>query len=58
MTQQPTSDSVVLETRDRVRYVTMNRPERRNALNEELQAALIEALYDAQGRSLTRRCAR
>ncbi len=43
MTEQPRSDTVVLQTRDRVRYVTMNRPERRNALNEVWQAALIEA---------------
>jgi enoyl-CoA hydratase len=48
MTEQQGSTTVVLETRDRVRYVTMNRPERRNALNEELQNALLAALYDAE----------
>ena len=36
--------TILTETRDRVRYVTLNRPERRNALSLELQNELLDAL--------------
>lgn len=42
------SDDVLLvEDRGRARVLTLNRPERRNALNQVLNDALIEALIDA-----------
>ena len=41
-------ETVLTESRDRVRYVTLNRPEKRNALSEQLQADLIDALEDAE----------
>tara|TARA_Y100000588_G_scaffold328948_1_gene364817 strand:+ start:2293 stop:3078 length:786 start_codon:yes stop_codon:yes gene_type:complete len=41
--------SVLLyEVRDRTAYITLNRPEQRNALNQELTDALIEALTDVR----------
>ena len=40
--------TILTETRDRVRYVTLNRPERRNALSLELQNELIDALTAAE----------
>lgn len=41
------SDVLEIETRGRVRLLTLNRPEKRNALNGELNDALVEALVDA-----------
>ena len=42
------SDEVLLvETRGRVRWLTLNRPDRRNALNLPLNDALVEAIVDA-----------
>lgn len=40
-------DEIRYEIVDRVAYVTINRPERRNALNRACRAALIEAFSDA-----------
>ena len=40
--------TILTETRDRVRYVTLNRPERRNALSLELQNELLDALTAAE----------
>ena len=40
--------TILTETRDRVRYVTLNRPEKRNALSLELQTELIDALEAAE----------
>ena len=40
--------TILTETRDRVRYVTLNRPEKRNALSLELQNELIDALVAAE----------
>src|SRR4051794_38391589 len=41
------SELVLTEDRGRVRYVVLNRPEKRNAFNSELIAALGEALRAA-----------
>jgi len=38
---------VLYEIRDRIAYVTINRPERRNALNQAAKQQLIEAFSDA-----------
>jgi enoyl-CoA hydratase/carnithine racemase len=43
----PGSRVLLVETRGRVRLLTLNRPERRNALNLELNDALVEAIVDA-----------
>src|SRR5215218_2488918 len=40
-------DLVIIEDRDAVRHVVLNRPEKRNAFNEDLILALGEALRDA-----------
>ena len=40
--------TILTETRERVRYVTLNRPEKRNALSLELQHELIDALEAAE----------
>jgi methylglutaconyl-CoA hydratase len=41
------AETVLCETRDGVAYVTMNRPEKRNALNEEIVTGLKAALRRA-----------
>ncbi|MCU1457186.1 MAG: enoyl-CoA hydratase/carnithine racemase [Actinomycetia bacterium] len=41
------ADVVLVETRDRVRTITLHRPEVRNALDSELQHASADALHDA-----------
>jgi enoyl-CoA hydratase/carnithine racemase len=41
------SDPIFVEDRGRVRILTMNRPEKRNALNTELTRALLEGLRAA-----------
>jgi methylglutaconyl-CoA hydratase len=43
------AETVLFETRDGVAYVTMNRPEKRNALNEEIVTGLKAALRRANG---------
>ncbi|MBA2378356.1 MAG: enoyl-CoA hydratase/isomerase family protein [Blastocatellia bacterium] len=40
-------DDVIASTKDRIRYVTLSRPEKRNALNGELVAGLKAALREA-----------
>ena len=46
---------ILVETSDNVRTLTLNRPEKRNALNDELIAALKDALWDA-GNDESLRC--
>ena len=41
------SETVLYEKRDGVAWVTLNRPERMNALNTELRGAMARALRDA-----------
>jgi enoyl-CoA hydratase/carnithine racemase len=41
-------DPIFLEDRERVRVLTMNRPEKRNALNTALTQGLLEALHAAE----------
>ena len=41
------TDSLLIEDRAAVRVLTMNRPDKRNALNNELTRALFDALHDA-----------
>ncbi len=45
---------VLYEVRDRIAYLTMNRPEKRNALNNALIQALAEALSRAEAESRVR----
>jgi methylglutaconyl-CoA hydratase len=48
------ADTVLFEQRDSVAYVTMNRPEKRNALNAELVTGLKAALRRANADEATR----
>ena len=41
-------ETVLIEDRDNVRYITLNRPERRNALSPELLAEIVEAIYEGE----------
>lgn len=43
------NDTLLIETTDHVRTLTLHRPERRNALDEPLIRALVGALRDADG---------
>ena len=42
-------ETILTETRDRVRRVTLNRPEVRNALSEQLKGELFDAIDEAEG---------
>ncbi|WP_027365020.1 enoyl-CoA hydratase/isomerase family protein [Desulfotruncus alcoholivorax] len=44
-------EHLIVEQENRVRVVFMNRPEKRNALNEKMAAELIAALYEADADS-------
>lgn len=44
----PTYETLIYETQDRVALITMNRPDKRNALNAELNADLLSAFQEAQ----------
>lgn len=41
------ADEVIYEVRDRVAYITINRPERRNALSKAVTASLVECFSNA-----------
>src|SRR5438874_1627907 len=45
------SDFVLVDTADRIRTLTINRPEKLNALNSDVMAALDAALETARGDS-------
>ncbi|HUB95540.1 MAG TPA: enoyl-CoA hydratase/isomerase family protein [Stellaceae bacterium] len=40
-------DGIIIATEDRIRVLTLNRPERRNAMSSELSSELREAILDA-----------
>ncbi len=42
-----TTDFIIFEVRDRVAYVTLNRPEKRNAMNQQLSQEVYDALREA-----------
>ncbi len=52
--QQQQEPLVLYEVRDRIAYLTMNRPQKRNALNNALIQALAEALSRAEAESRVR----
>lgn len=41
------SETIIYEKRDRIAWITLNRPERMNALGRELSSARARAVYDA-----------
>lgn len=43
-------DKVTLEIKEKIAYITINRPEKRNALNEEVRSDLYEILKDIGSR--------
>lgn len=43
-------DKVTLEIKEKIAYITINRPEKRNALNEEVRSDLYEILKDIDSR--------
>ena len=43
------TDTILVDLHDGYRVITINRPEKMNALNREAGMALIEALKDAEG---------
>ena len=45
----PTSNTVKYEKRDRVAWVTLNRPEAMNALNTEIRIAITEVFEEVTG---------
>ncbi|MDF2822909.1 MAG: enoyl-CoA hydratase [Mycobacterium sp.] len=47
-TVKPMSDVLLINTTDRVRTLTLNRPQARNALSSELRRAFFSALADAE----------
>ncbi|MBV9843102.1 MAG: enoyl-CoA hydratase/isomerase family protein [Sphingomonadaceae bacterium] len=47
MTDAPVPDDLLIETRDGVRLLTINRPARRNAISPALHEALLRTLDDA-----------
>lgn len=44
----PGTDELLYEARDHVAYVTLNRPERRNALSQSLMVAIVDAFSAAE----------
>ena len=47
MIESAKKEEVRYEIRDRIAYITINRPEQRNAVNPTVRRALIEAFSDA-----------
>ena len=43
-------DKVTLEIKEKIAYITINRPEKRNALNEEVRSDLYETLKHIDSR--------
>ncbi len=48
MTNPNSTDVLLIDTQDRVRTLTLNRPESRNALSAALRTAFFAALHDAE----------
>jgi enoyl-CoA hydratase len=48
MTNPNSTDVLLIDTKDRVRTLTLNRPESRNALSSELRRRFFQALRDAE----------
>src|SRR5687767_13086937 len=48
MTNPNSTDVLLIDTKDRVRTLTLNRPESRNALSAALRTAFFAALRDAE----------
>jgi enoyl-CoA hydratase len=46
--EEPTNTVLLIDTTDRVRTLTLNRPQSRNALSSQLRTAFYQALRDAQ----------
>ena len=42
------ADTVLMEVRDRVAYLTLNRPEKLNAINHEMLGDLFETFYEGR----------
>jgi enoyl-CoA hydratase len=49
MTPADATDVLLIDTRDRIRTLTLNRPGSRNALSSALRARLFDALREAEG---------
>jgi feruloyl-CoA hydratase/lyase len=47
--EESSSDIVLVEFADRVAFVTLNRPEKRNAMNPALNARMVEVLDELEG---------
>ena len=42
------AENVLMEVRDRVAYVTLNRPEKLNAINHEMLGEMFDAFYEVR----------
>ena len=48
MTNPNNTDVLLIDTRDRIRTLTLNRPQSRNALSSALRTQFFQALRDAE----------